>query len=199
MCVIFFQDGFGIWWCDLVGFDVVIVQQGVCVIGLVVWYDQGVNVFVVCVFGVIGVVFQGFGIGWQICVDYQFKVWQVDVLCGNIGGDIYLCLAVMYGLKGVVVFFLVQFIRQGDSGKFVIVQFVGQMIDIFVCCVENDGMLGVVEVQDVDDGVFVIGCLDCYYLVGNVVVLFFFVSGFQMYGVVLVFFGKMGDVVWDGG
>ena len=142
---------------------------------------------------------QHIGIGRQVGMDHQFQTRQVDAAGGDIGRHTDPGAAIAQGLQGVGAFFLGQFAGQGDGGKAAIAEAGRQPVHRFARGAEDDGALGIVIAQHIDDRIFAIGRGDRQGAVFDIGVLAALGNRRDTQGVFLEAAGNIGDGARHGG
>ncbi|OJH20072.1 hypothetical protein BLX88_04480 [Bacillus obstructivus] len=87
-------------------------------------------------------------------MDDEIQIGQVDAACGHVGGHANAGTAVTHGLQRIGALGLAEFARERNNGKAAIGQAAGQMLDRFAGRTEDDGVLGIVKQQRIDDRIF---------------------------------------------
>ena len=149
--------------------------------------------------GAAGAVQQGFGIGGQVGVDHQLEIGQVDAPGGDIGGHANPRAAVAQGLQRVAALGLGQLARERHDGEVAVGEAGGQAGHRGAGVAEDDGVLGFVEAQDVEDRVLGVAGVHVHRAVFDVGVLAGFGLDRDPLGVALVALRQPGDGGGHGG
>ncbi len=142
---------------------------------------------------------QGGRIAWQVGVDDEAEVLEIQAAGGDVGRDTDAGTSIAQGLERVAAFLLAQFPRQGDNREAAIAHAADQLVDGGAGRAEHDGCFAVGMADNVDDGILFIAGGDQQGAVFNIDMLLLFGGRGDAHGIFLVTRGEGGDALGHGG